>query len=93
MGGLLQTRLDSLDARRLEALITVGVLVLLVLIAFVMVLGASRRGTPAGGEHIDRGMPVNPERPDDGYGTGPLDQMPNYGEVNPTRRERSGALR
>ena len=93
MGGLLQTRLDSLDARRLEALITVGVLVLLVLIAFVMVLGAGRRGTPAGGEHIDRGMPVNPERPDDGYGTGPLDQMPNYGEVNPTRRERSGALR
>jgi len=94
MGGLLQTRLDNLDTGRLEALVTTSVLLILVLIAVVMPLViVRRRDAAAGGEHAGRGMGANPEQPDGGYGTGPLDQMPNYGEVNPTRRERSGALR
>jgi hypothetical protein len=94
MNGLLKDRLDRLDTRRLEGLITAGVLVLLVLIAVILPLTGRRRGgAPMGGEHTGRGMTVSPERPDNGYGGGPLDQMPAYGEVNPTRRERSGALR
>jgi len=94
MGGLLQTRLDNLGTRRLEALITTSVLLILVLIALVIpFVGARRSGAAMGDEHASRGMAANPEQPDNGYGTGPLDQMPNYGEANPTRRERSGALR
>jgi hypothetical protein len=94
MNGLLQDRLDRLDTRRLEMLITAGVLVLLVLIALILPLTGRRRGgAPMGGEHTGRGMTVSPERHDNGHGGGPLDQMPTYGEVNPTRRERSGALR
>jgi hypothetical protein len=92
MGGLLQDRLDSLDSRRTELVATAAVLVLLVLMVIAMQLAGRRGGGPAG-EHTDRGMPADRERPDDGYGTGPLDQQPQYGEVNPTRRERSGALR
>jgi hypothetical protein len=94
MNGLLQDRLDRLDTRRLEVLITAGVLMLLVLIALILLLTGQRRdGAPMGGGHTGRGPTVSPERPDNGYGGGPLDQMPTYGEVNPTRRERSGALR
>jgi hypothetical protein len=93
MNGLLQKRIDRLDTRRLELLITAGVLVLLVLIALILPLTGRRRGGPSGSEHTGRGMTVSPERPDNRYGGGPLDQMPTYGEVNPTRRERSGAVR
>jgi len=90
MDSLLQKRLDSLDTKRLELLITTGVLVLLVLLVLIVPLAGRRRASVQPGGHIGRGP--GPERPENGYG-GPLDPMPNYGETNPTRRERSGALR
>ena len=90
MNSLLQKRLDDLDTKRLELLITVGVLVLLVLLALILPLVGRRRAGVQPREHTGRGP--GSERPENGYG-GPLDPMPNYGETNPTRRERSGALR
>lgn len=90
MGALLQHRLDGLDKRRIEMLSTAGVLVLLVVIVFAMQL-AGRRDVSAAGQRT--GLPADSERPDDGYGSGALDPMPTYGEVDPTGRERSGALR
>ena len=92
MNGLLQDRLNRLDTGRLQALITVGVLVLLVLLAFILQLIGRHRGI-SGGDHIDRGMSGSPDRTGGSYGGGLLDPTPQYGEVNPTRRERSGVLR
>jgi hypothetical protein len=96
MDGLLQHRLDTLDTRRLELLVTAGVLVLLVLLALVLSLVGGRRGSAGAPlvEHTDQGgMAVAPNRSDNPYDTGPYDRMPAYGEVTPTRGERSGALR
>ncbi|MDT4995428.1 MAG: hypothetical protein QOH97_5320 [Actinoplanes sp.] len=87
MNGLLTDRLDRLDTRRLQLLISAGALVLLVLLSLVLQLTGRRRAGTA--EHTSRG---SAERPD-GYSTGPLDPMPTYGDTTATRRERSGALR
>jgi hypothetical protein len=87
MNGMLQARLDRLSTRRLEALITAGVLLLLVLLTVLVPrLGTRRRRATTDGE---RGGPSRPAGFDDSV-SGPL---PGYGETNPTRRERSGALR
>jgi hypothetical protein len=93
MDGLLQDRLDTLDTRRLELLITGGVLVLLVLLTFILMLTGRRRGRGSpDGERDERGMSVTPARPEGSYGV-PHVRMPDYGEAGPARRERSGALR
>jgi hypothetical protein len=89
MNGLLSDRLDRLDTRRLQALIAAGAIVLLVLLALIL-QATGRRRAGAAGEHTSRG---SAERLGSPYDTGPLDPMPTYGDPNPTRRERSGALR
>ena len=88
MNGLLADRLDRLDTRRLQTLICVAGFVLLVLAALIL-QATGRRGAVAG-EHTGRG---SAERLGNPYDSGPLDPMPTYGDPNPTRRERSGALR
>src|SRR6266511_625829 len=92
MNGLLKDRLDNLDAQRLEALLAAGVAVLLTLISLVLWLtGRRRRRSPLIGE-TTRDMPVRQSGHGPGYANF-IDRVPSYGEVNPTRRERSGALR
>ena len=92
MNGLLANRLDTLDTRRLEALIAAAVLVLLVLVALILPMAARRRSAAGFGDRGGR-VPMGPGGPESGYGGGSLDPMPGYGDTNPTRRERSGALR
>jgi hypothetical protein len=94
MNGLLQSRLDSLSTRRLEALITAGVLVLFVLAAIgAPVLDRRRRRGAFDGGRGGRSRAAGPEQGGNGYAGAPLDPIPGYGETTPTRRERSGALR
>jgi len=84
---LLDDRLDSLGYRRLEALAAAAAAILLVLAAIVLPLtGGRRRNTPRIPGETTRDMTVNP-------GGDPGSQTSSYGEVTPTRRERSGALR
>jgi hypothetical protein len=95
MGKLLQDRLDTLKAQRIEALIAAGLIVLLILAALLLRLTGRRRRHVAGspGENMRGGMSVTQGGTDPGYGN-LIDSPPSsYGEVNPTRRERSGALR
>ena len=94
MNRLLDDRMSTLDYRRIEALVMVVLVVLLVLAAVLWPVLQRRRNPlqpvpPAGDPNRD--APLN--RPPGGYGNNPYDQAPGYGEVNPTRRERSGALR
>jgi hypothetical protein len=92
MGSLLQDRLDNLNTQRIEALIAAGLAVLLVLAALLLRLTGRRRRHVASGENTRGGMSVTQGGTDPGYGN-LIDSPPAYGEVNPTRRERSGALR
>jgi hypothetical protein len=96
MGKLLDDRMSTLDYRRTEAIVCGLLAILLVLGAVVWPITARRRETAA----APPAPPVGETTRDivsanrtGGYGTGPYDQVPGYGEVNPTRRERSGALR
>ncbi|MET0416283.1 MAG: hypothetical protein ABW022_09705 [Actinoplanes sp.] len=96
MKRLLDDRKSTLDYRRIEALILVVVVVVLVLLAVLWPVLQRRRNpepaapaTPSGDPNRDVAL----NRPPGGYGNNPYDQAPGYGEVNPTRRERSGALR
>jgi hypothetical protein len=94
MGNLLRDRLDRLDTQRIEALIAAVAVVLLAIAALVLRMTGRRRrrvGTPASGDPT-RGMSVSQPGSESGYGS-LTDPPPSYGEVNPTRRERSGALR
>ncbi|MFB9360117.1 hypothetical protein [Actinoplanes nipponensis] len=90
---LLDDRLDSLDTDAIVALASAAAAVLLVATAMVLPLtGTGRRiFTPvpgAGPRDLDPGPAgADPGRPDAGH------RAPAYGETNPTRRERSGALR
>lgn len=93
MTKLLDDRISTLNYRRTEAGVMGVLAVVLVLGAVILSVGGRRRETPApatpppgesaGGDLVAR---------TGGYGA-QYDQLPNYGEVNPTRRERSGALR
>jgi hypothetical protein len=92
MGTLLTDRLDTLDSRRIEALVAATAVVMLVLVAaFLGLTGGRRRYEPAAGEPVGR-LLFGRNRPEPGYGS-PIDPPPSYGDGNPTRRERSGALR
>jgi hypothetical protein len=91
--GLLQDRLDSLDTQRIEALVA-AVLIVLLTIAGIVLRPISRRRhvlSPRGGEST-RDMSVRQSGAQPGYAN-LIDPTPSYGAVDPTRRERSGALR
>jgi hypothetical protein len=93
MDGLLQDRLDTLDTQRIEA-IAAGVIVLLLIIGAVLLRpGGRRRYVPSstGAGQNTRDMPVRQSGTPPGYAN-LIDPSP-YGEADPTRRERSGALR
>lgn len=91
MTGLLDERLDGLDNEAIVALVSAATAVLLVGAAMVLPLtGNGRRifvPVPSGSP---RDLTMGPTGPEQGH-TDP--DAPAYGEANPTRRERSGALR
>ncbi len=94
MTALLDDRLDGLDREAIVALAAAAATVLLVAAAMILPLtGAGRRifvppPGPAPGTRDPSAGPTAPDsaHTDDG-------RVPAYGEANPTRRERSGALR
>ncbi|WP_250000022.1 hypothetical protein [Actinoplanes sp. M2I2] len=100
MDRLLDDRLDSLDYRRIEAVVMGALALLLVLGALTWPAFTRRREAepaperPSGVGESTRD--VAPHRAGPGpvgpYGN-PYDQAPGYGDLDPTRRERSGAVR
>ncbi|MET0425012.1 MAG: hypothetical protein ABW046_14100 [Actinoplanes sp.] len=101
MDQLLDDRIDSTDYRRIEAILMGVLAVLLVLGALIWPALSRRRQQP---EPVEPPRPVGestrdialnrPQAPaPTGFGPNPYDQSQNYGEVDPTRRERSGAVR
>jgi hypothetical protein len=93
MGKLLDDRLDTLNNQRLEAVAAAVLIVLLMIGTFILRLtGRRRRHVSAPGDRTRGGMSVTQGGTDPGYGS-LIDSPSSYGEVNPTRRERSGALR
>jgi len=91
MTALLDERLDGLASDELVALAAAAAIVLLVAAAMVLPL-TGRRVFPPRPSASDRDMSVGSTGPDPGP-TDPGARVPGYGEANPTRRERSGALR
>jgi hypothetical protein len=95
MAKLLDDRMSTINYRRGEA-VAMALLAVLLVLAAVIWPAVSRRREPAP-------LPTTPpgettrdivsSRAGGGYGSNQYDQVPNYGETNPTRRERSGALR
>jgi hypothetical protein len=99
MEKLLDDRADSLGYRRVEALAAGLLAVVLVLAALIWPVFIRRREpAPAYGvgestrDTLSRPMP-GPGQQGYGGGLGGYDPPPNYGDIDPTRRERSGALR
>ncbi|XVV12485.1 hypothetical protein ACQP2X_48180 [Actinoplanes sp. CA-131856] len=100
MERLLDDRLGSLNYRRTEAVI-MGVLAVLLVLGAVAWPVVSRRREAAAepppaprqpGEST-RDVALSQPGGNPGYGTNPYGQIPAYGELDPTQRERSGALR
>jgi hypothetical protein len=96
MAKLLEDRSDSLNYRRTEAIVMGLLAILLVLGAIVWPLIGRRRETeppyqPPVGEST-RDIPTSRAAQSSAYG-GQYDLAPSYGDNDPTRRERSGALR
>jgi len=95
MDSLFQDRLDTLDTERIEALMAAGAALLLVIGALLVRLTGRRRRHEIAPGDAGRGpssaMSVHQPGPESGYGR--LIDAPPYGEVESTRRERSGALR
>jgi hypothetical protein len=91
MTTLLDDRLDGLDDEAIVALASAAVAVLLVAVAMVLPLTGTGRSiftpVPGAGPRDPNADPTGPGRTDAGH------RAPEYGEANPTRRERSGALR
>jgi hypothetical protein len=95
MAKLLEERSDSLAYRRTEAGV-MGLLAIALVLAAVIwpAIGRRRGARPAGrplGEST-RDIPSANIPASGGYG-GQYDVAPAYGDIDPTRRERSGALR
>lgn len=84
--GLLQRRLDTIDADRRRALLVVGGAVVLTLLTLYAILGSpsGRRGRTAGAATAGTGA---------AHGDSRHDPSPHADEATSTRRERSGALR
>jgi len=97
MANLLEDRSDKLAYRRGEALVMGLLAVLLVLAALIWPMALRRREPAAPAPTAPTGesnRDVASARPAAGYGGGgPYDLQPAYGDIDPTRRERSGALR
>jgi hypothetical protein len=93
MTALLDDRLDALDSDAIVALVAAAAAVLLVGAAMILPLtGNGRRIFAPVPNEGTRDPNAGPTGPDAGRNdAGP--RMPAYGETNPTRRERSGALR
>ena len=108
MGKLLDDRQSTINYRRTEAIVLGLIAIALVLGALIWPATARRRETPGArpagettrdivassrpaGYGPGSGLPSAGSAP--GGAPGPYDQLPAYGEVNPTRRERSGAVR
>jgi hypothetical protein len=95
MANLLEDRSGTLDYRRGEALVMGLLAILLVLAALLWPMALRRResapavAAPTGESTRD----VAGARPAGGYAGGSYDLQPAYGDTDPTRRERSGALR
>ena len=95
MAKLLEDRSDTLAYRRTEAL-AMGLLAILLVLAALIWPAIGRRRRPdlpprSIGEST-RDIAASRAAPPPGYG-GPYDVAPAYGDFDPTRRERSGALR
>ncbi|HEX9998856.1 MAG TPA: hypothetical protein VGB74_00245 [Actinoplanes sp.] len=94
MDRLLDERLDTQAYRRAEA-VGMAALVLLLVIGAVLVQTVGRRPAPTAspadmpGHELSRNVPPGGTA----YGGYPYGQAPGYGEDDPTRRERFGALR
>jgi hypothetical protein len=93
MAKLLDDRISTLDYRRTEAAAMGLLAIVLVLGSVILSVGGRRRETPAPATP----PPGETTRGDlvartGGYGA-QYDQRPAFGEVTPTRREQSGALR
>jgi len=99
MDRLLDDRLDSLTYRLTEAVVMGVLALLLVLGALAWPAFARRRDAESAPERpvgeSTRDIALNrPGSGPGGYGSrNPYDQAPGYGDLDPTRRERSGALR
>ncbi|WP_308120839.1 hypothetical protein [Paractinoplanes bogorensis] len=102
MDRMLDERLDSLDYRRIESIVMAGLALLLVTGAVLWPALSRRRdpeSTPAPADRpigeSTRDVALNrPIGGPGGYGApSPYDQAPGYGDLDPTRRERSGAVR
>lgn len=91
MDGLLQDRLDALDLERVLTLLAGALVLILVLAVLVMGLRGGRRRVARYPGMTRRDMPAR--KPGDRGHPGSSDHAPSYGEADPTRRERSGALR
>ncbi|MEU8816085.1 hypothetical protein [Actinoplanes sp. NPDC048796] len=101
MDRLLDDRLSSLNYRRTEAVI-MGVLALLLVLGAVAWPVVSRRREAGAAEpapaprqpgESTRDVALSQPGGNPAYGTNPYGQIPAYGELDPTQRERSGALR
>jgi len=95
MAKLLDDRSDSLSYRRTEAVAT-GLLAVLLVLAALIWPAMSRRREPQPADRpigeSTRDIPSAAIPAPGGYG-GQYDVAPAYGDIDPTRRERSGALR
>jgi hypothetical protein len=91
MNGLLDTRMDGLDTRRIEIIVVSAVLVLLIVaVALVAGIGRRRRITRPMSDELAEPLPDSP----DPFARSHLDPASPYGAgTGPNRRERSGALR
>jgi hypothetical protein len=95
MAKLLDDRMSTINYRRGEA-VAMALLAVLLVLAAVIWPAVSRRREPAPAPTTPPGettRDIVSSRSGGGYGNNQYDQVPNYGEANPTRRERSGALR
>lgn len=99
MQGLLQRRLDDIDADRREAVLTAVAAGLIALLALATAVGPGlrrRRGHAPAGDGTPRpdGEQTNSAVATPAYGSSLPDPVPAYGNVvPPTRREQFGALR
>jgi hypothetical protein len=95
MAKLLEDRSDSLAYRRAEAVVMGLLAIALVLAALIWPAIGRRRGAQTAGRPFGestRDIPSANIPSPGGYG-GQYDVAPAYGDIDPTRRERSGALR
>jgi hypothetical protein len=93
MASLLDKRMDRINHRRTEA-VAMALLALVLALAALIWPALSRRREPAATPPVgETTRDVVASRASGPYGNSQYDQLPSYGEANPTRRERSGALR